>query len=322
MNNECAQNVTITNPNGTIGYYNPQTGESEIVDKSGEVLLGRTVTLKDGDTYRTREQREAYERLMRNKELNYFEKMRRMAGDSSSKEHFSFISQREEFKDLTPQAATRLIYLSTFTRYADNKLMKTKRSPMKMADLPEVLMLSKRTTERFVNEVLQTNPAYLEEDKDGELVIQKKIFKHHLNNDGFHYRFYNDGVRKLYDTVQNNNHAHLGYVFKMLPYINIDTNILCWNPYETAPEKIDKMTFREFAKQIGYDTNNIHKLYQIYHDLRFNTGQRYERFCKLIEGEAFIRGESYLCVNPRVLYGGRESERVKLLEAVFNDNIK
>lgn len=261
----------------------------------------------------------AYENLKRNKELNYLEKLQRTAGNSSSKEHFSFISQHEKFKDLTPQAATRLIYLSTFARYADNKLMKTKRSPMKMADLPEVLMLSKRTTERFVDEVFQTNPAYLEEDKDGELVIQKRIFKHHLNNEGFHYRFYNDGVRKLYETVQGGNHAQLGYVFKMLPYINIDTNILCWNPYISIPEEIDKMTFREFAKQIGYNTNNIHKLYQIYHDLRFNTGQRYERFCKLIEGEAFTKSDSYLCINPRILYGGRDSNRIALLKTVFND---
>lgn len=37
MCNECVQDVLrqdvpIINPNGTIGYYNPQTGESEITD--------------------------------------------------------------------------------------------------------------------------------------------------------------------------------------------------------------------------------------------------------------------------------------------------
>lgn len=71
-------------------------------------------------------------------------------------------------------------------------------------------------------------------------------------------------MRKLYIMVQPSQHKHLGYLFKMLPYVNLEYNVLCHNPLESNLDDIQLMTVSEFCGAIGYDISNWHRLNKIY----------------------------------------------------------
>ena len=106
----------------------------------------------------------------------------------------------------------------------------------------------------------------------------------------------------------------------MLPFINVRYNVLCHEPLLESVDKIEPMTFGEFVNRIGYSTDNLNQPYDVYRSLRFDIGNgRSERFCNFADGETTAIGDKLVYVNPRLIYGGDEADRVEVLKTMFND---
>ena len=123
-------------------------------------------------------------------------------------------------------------------------------------------------------------------------------------------KIYIDSVKKLYRMAGKHMHRYLGYVFKMLPYINIQYNILCYDDvFEKNLNNIRQMTDKEFCKEIGYDYSQIARLRKVYRNIRFEVGGRMEAFCAFVDAGCGTR----IYVNPHVLYSGTRPDLVEVL---------
>ena len=186
---------------------------------------------------------------------------------------------------------------------------------MKKSDLPKVMGMSATTAFRFFKEV---SPEYLQVDANGSLSLSGQIFKRGKlgkgNESTAYQKVYIDMVRKLYKGTPLSNHKELGYIFAMLPFVNIEYNVLCKNPYETDISNIEMVTVREFCEAIGHSYSTVSRLLEAYSKICFFIDGGVEQFCKFVSDGNDI-DNAWIFVNPRVVYSGTSPERVKILGA-------
>lgn len=286
------------------------TGKTMAVRRStGEISEAVNITVPYGSIIYTPESQEQYKERKEQERRN---ELRRLTGKPLGS--FYFVPVSERFANIAPETVTRLIYLNTFVGY-DNKLMLTKRTAMKRKDLTGVLNVSKSTVSRFWKEV---SPTYITESDSGLIFSNNIIFKRGSIKTSKEYvqyqKFYINGIRTLYEATERSNHRQLGYLFKLLPFINLEYNMLCYNPLETAIEKIELISIADFCKMIGYDIAHLNKLMYIYRSIQFEVGGRYERFCA-ITYDGVNKNNAKIFVNPHILYCGSDYNKVEILGA-------
>lgn len=229
--------------------------------------------------------------------------------------NFYFMPTTEQFDNVSSETAIRLIYLNTYTKHNSNLLMLTERTPLKKSDLPRILGVSKSTAFRFWKEV---SPRFLTENENGLLLTNTSVFKRgkiKTNSEHTYYqKIYVKGVRKLYQAASNSSHKQLGYLFKLLPFINIEYNLLCFNPLETNIEKIELLSMADFCSLINYDITHLDRLLWVYRNTFFEVGENKESFCA-ITYDGINRKNAKIFINPHILYSGTDYKRVEVLGA-------
>ena len=283
------------------------SGKAYFIDRNtGEIIDSYIQVYPVGTRCYTPAQQEKY------KERKEKENMRNCRKEISGElGQFFSVSTGENFPKLSAETMTRLIYLNTFIKHGTNQLMLTERKPMKRSNLSKVLGISKTSAFRFWKDV---NPAYITENKDGELLTNKKSF--FRGNAGkrreLHQKIYIEGVRKLYKSTTTNKHKHLGHLFLLLPYVNTEYNVLCFNPLEAELDKIDCMTVADFCRVIGYDITHFNRLLATYRKATFDVNGHEERFCSIVyDGKDMSL--SKICINPHILYCGTDYKKVGVL---------
>lgn len=292
--------------------FDPTTGKPLIEDMAtGEVYEGTTITVPLGTTIRTPAQQRAYEewkkREQERREREEREKWRR-------KESVTFFFVREEYskKELRPATKARLIYLATYLGY-DGVLALSQRMHMQFKDLQSVLALSQTEVYNFWNEVKGT---YIAKDKQNNLLMVGECFKRgKLDNKHIQYKkLFTKAVRQLYRCTEPTKHKYLGYVFQMLPFVNVEYNILCHNPTEKDLDYIIPLSVNEFCTTIGYRVESRARLLKTYTKVRFPVGEREEQFCSFVTDGTGI-GEAKMFINPHILYMGSNAQKVEVLGA-------
>ena len=226
---------------------------------------------------------------------------------------FCFLAIENGFSEIPPATVARLVYLSTFLRYGTDSLYLTKRTQMKKDHLPKVMGMSATTAFRFMKEVV---PQYLRVDESGNLHLSDQIFRcggmGKNNKNRAYQKVYIDMVRNLYERTRLSNHKELGYIFAMMPYINIEYNVLCKNPYEKDIERIELLSVREFCEAIGHSYSTASRLRETYSKIRFPVDGADEQFCKFVTDGNDL-DDAWIFINPRILYSGTSPELVKIL---------
>lgn len=296
---------------GNYDYFKDDAGNLKAVNLStGEVTDAVEQRVPIGSSITTPDMKEAYREYRKIQEKNQYRKM-------ANKElgNFFFIPNYENFSDLLPQTVVRLIFLNTFADYETNRLILKKDIPMMHKDLIHVLKISKAAVSNFWKEVC---PKYITETENGLMFTNTDVFlKRKLKQRGNYiplHKLYIKGIRTLYNATETSNHKHLGYIFQMLPYINIEFNLLCYNPLETELEKVQLMSLANFCTEIDYNVSNLNRLMQIYKKLRFDVNGIRERFCSF-SYDGIDRTQSTIAVNPHVLYNGSDYRKVGVLGA-------
>lgn len=286
----------------------PDSGKVLAVQRStGEVSEAFTGTFPVGTVFQTPEQQEAQRRRNRQKQ-DFLEQKARLG----TLGEFSFVSARQRFEGVSPETAARLVYLSTYLRTDTSEvLFSTQRTKMKRIDLPVVMGLSRKTADRFLDEASQE---YIMLDDAGHLSMNPLLFRRGKigrHGESLSWRkVYIDAVRKLYRAARGK-HRYLGYVFQMLPYINIQHNILCHNIFEKDLHNLHQMTDKDFCREIGYDYSQIARLRKVYKGICFEVNGRMEAFCAFVDAGHGTR----IYVNPHILYSGTRPDSVEVLGA-------
>jgi hypothetical protein len=279
-----------------------------VSQRTGEISSVVNITAPSGSYVITPDAQQARKEAEERERKEYFGAIGR---DRSEK--FYFIPSSESFDGLSPADVTRMIYLCTYMNY-DGRLMKSERVPMMREDIEDVLGLSHAQTWRFWCAV--TDKGYLAEDGNGGLFPDRKRFrKKAMKRGGIWYqKIYVKGVRSLYKSSDVRQHGQIGALFALLPYVNIEHNVLCYNPEEKDLDGVSFMNLRQFCEAIHYDVKGLKRKLRELREITFDVGGHKERFYS-VTGDGVDLEASRLFVNPNILYSGTNPEAVRTLAA-------
>lgn len=100
----------------------------------------------------------------------------------------------------------------------------------------------------------------------------------------------------------------------------MEFNILCHNPEETDLSKVLPMTIGEFCTKTGYDASKAHRLVSDLCSLTFDVDREQRHFVALVSNKSnFNTDDRLIVINPRVLYGGQNFEKVEAFALFFRE---
>ena len=264
----------------------------------------------------------------RQKQLKYLKSKRECEEQSQQinekfKEYGSFVwnvynISQQNFVNLKASNITRLMFLSTYLNY-NGYLMFNQHTVMNKKNMNQLLGLSEREFQYFFKDITKNNilkvkddRLYINQDIFGKGNLSKSKITKFIQQDKFITRLYIDGVRKLYITSTPHSHKTLSYIFRILPYVNRQYNIVCFNPLEENLDNIQCMSLGEFCNSINYNSHNIRQLQKNLFEPTFNIhGKITNAICCVSKG--LNNSDCRIFINPRVYYAGDQWKRVEVL---------
>lgn len=120
-------------------------------------------------------------------------------------------------------------------------------------------------------------------------------------------RVFEDGIQSLYKATLPKEHKRVGLLVPLLPYLNIQHNILCHNIEEQQASRIEPLTIQDICNIVGYNVVNARRLEK---ELIGVTVGQEPCFMVSIHSYAVI-----YTINPRLFYRGSD---VKALQSVID----
>lgn len=229
---------------------------------------------------------------------------------------FTFLRIANVLNSLSPATAGRLAYLSTYVGY-NNQLLSDKRTPITKTMLPDILGVGNTIAKKFYSECAAAN---LLVEREGKLYISEDFFRGPIQDKGIrHTKLYHDTVQDLYKRLPPKHHRYFGYVVQMLPWINVNYNIVCDNPTETDLDKINPIDVEDLYKICGYEigNRNTHRFLDALTGAWFQFDGTQQALCALVVRRGQDGKHTGLVVNPHLMYMGTQSEKVAVLGVWF-----
>lgn len=224
------------------------------------------------------------------------------------------------FPDISCASITRLFYLSTFIEYNGDRLtLDDGYTFMGKRQVKQKLNLPDKSFTNFWNEMTEKNILSVNNEK--HVVVNTMLFRKgnidkRCNRDFT--RIYCNCVRYIYENSTNvKDHAKLAYIFKIIPYVNRKTNIVCYNPEELDNKKIKPMTIGNFCDVIGYDRTHSARLFKSL--AKFMVRGKH-LFC-YVSVDNFTLAGMFIIMNPEIYYGGAEHNDAKFLFEICDRKI-
>lgn len=272
--------------------------------------MAERLVLLDDDTgeikdfigeYRTQEQIEAQTKYVVNKEKQTF---------NSDFTWIIFEYGKELLPNIKDQSLVRLIYLSTICDY-DGVL------PPKSV-IKKKLKLADKYWSYFFKE-MRSNNLILEDEETGALCLNKDFFikgsLKEMSDKRDCTRLFCNFIQDVYDACDNIKSINqISYLYKLIPFVNRRTNIVCYNPKEQDPEKVYPITLGEFCDMIGYSRKNARRLVSDLLSLKCN-GQNLIGFFVTNLNQTSWK----IIVNPHIYYGGQNDKIYKEQIALLTD---
>lgn len=201
---------------------------------------------------------------------------------------------------------TRLIYLSTYTSYNNNRLELSDGDIINKHSMENIIGISQYAFELFYNELIEKN--ILIQKNDGyylntNFFVKGKLNKQQLSQNRI--QLYIKGIRTLYRKSSSRQHKQLAYLFQAIPYVNINNNVICHNPLEQNIKAVKPMTIEQYCESVGYSITNSRKFKSNILHFRLNEKPVFN-FVKNCDGE-------FIFINPYVYYGGNAWDKVAVL---------
>ena len=218
---------------------------------------------------------------------------------------------KEYFPNIKPQHIARMMYIISYLGY-DGYLVYDNGRAITKQGLLKKIKVARTQSEEFYDEMVANN-IFIEQD--GKIYINacyfckgsiKKITKHHKSIT----RIYSNSIREIYESIPPALHKHLGYIFKVIPFVNTHYNILCSNPLESVYENIQPLSLNEFCNIIHYSekhkkeivfslcnefyTNRQRAINFIHSDIK---REKIHKNCIIINSRIYHAGENWELIN-------------------------
>lgn len=162
--------------------------------------------------------------------------------------------------------------------------------------LQEILRVSDRTLLRFMKESLSSG--YLYQNDEGIYCVSDKYFKKHLSKkdlaDGeYAIKINIAAYTAFYDYFATQSHKKMSYFLQLIPYINVNNNVLCSNIFESS-KKVNPLSWDDFCNLIDYGADNLRRIRNTLCSFTLNGKQ-------LISQET-NNGVKCIIINPCLMY--------------------
>lgn len=303
-------NEILADINGRTFNINTSTGEAtEMIN----------ITVPKGSIWRTPKQQQAAKEFKEAKKRQEEKEIyRRLTKNSLG--NFFFVLADNAFANLPPQTVTKLMMLCTYLWY-DNTLRLSPKTTMKKSDIQNILRLSKKATYAFWHEI--ENKYIIERDKKLYIADSKHIFRHKIQrnhkSEFIHYqKIYNKAIRNLYNNISIRKHRQIGYIFKLLPYINLEFNIFCKDPFVSEFKHIEALTIKDLCNLIGYNVTQSSRLLKELQSLKYEHNNHAEYLLSCVQNNSNENAYDKIFLNPHFLYNGSDFKRVEILGDFYN----
>lgn len=222
---------------------------------------------------------------------------------------------KEYLPNVKPQNIARMMYTISYLGY-DGWLVYDNGHAMTKQGLLKKLKISRTQFNGFYDEMVANN-IFIEQDNKIHINAYyfgkgsiKKITKHYKNIT----RIYCSSIREIYEGIPIALHKHLGYIFKIIPFVNTYYNIICKNPLESAYENIQPLSLSEFCDIIHYTKNNRSKIISKLCNEFYINRQRVMNFIHSNIKRKKIH-KSCIIINSRIYHAG---ENWELIDSIGN----
>ncbi|GGF88357.1 hypothetical protein [Paenibacillus abyssi] len=179
-----------------------------------------------------------------------YEAAKRRRWAARDKRHFSFTHMqhiREITQGLSNKYCGYVLLLQPYIAFKSNVLVTEGRedTPLTIGDLAQVWDVSKRTARVIINELEVRSIVF---ETSGTFTINERYhFRKKAADDV-------DALIKTYFTTLKSfdmTAADLGFVYKLLPYVHYDTNVICADPFVENPEDVRFLNEKAVADIAG-----------------------------------------------------------------------
>ena len=215
--------------------------------------------------------------------------------------------------DIPKQMLFRFTYLCTYLDY-DGKLKKLingRKVLILEKELQKLLGLGKTEAIKTKNIFINNGLIFINEDGsisiNSKYAIKGEIKKKKSRGSA---RIMIDGIREIYEKSKPIEHKRLALLIQLLPYVNYNYNIICFNPEEGEKDEIVPMSLKDLCKITGYDERNRIKLKNEL--LKITVGGS-----PVIAVTEIYKGHA-ISINPRIYYKGNNPRALEWLAVLFD----
>lgn len=219
--------------------------------------------------------------------------------------------------NLEPQMIIRLMRLACCLRLnGTGKVMFTERTPLKCTNevLGRILKLKEKELKETKAYLIKNNLITINKNKEitisDKFIVKGQIRTKENTQNREVTRVFENGFIDLYSQCNPRSHKKLYNLILLLPYVNVEHNILCKNPEEKDFEKIQPLIWKELGECLGIDKSQVSKYKTSVWTLVINGHS-----C-LMESSTVLG--KVISINPTLFYRGRNPVRVEHLCSLFN----
>ena len=288
---------------------------NDLVTKDGELIelhdqtieeISKTILKAEGKNKAENNQK-AIEGIKIKKEIDNFEKLIK---ETFGQFYFNFYNNIP--KKLDRQFKFRFIFLCTYLKYNDDRLVKKEDNGryrlIKEYELQELLKLSTREYQRTKKELIDNNLIHIDNVRaihiNGSISLVGEINK---SNQKDYTRIFKKYVRELYGNCLPREHKKIDIVIELLPFVHFQYNIICKNPTCELMEDIDPLTIKEITNQLNMSNPSVFKKSLL--SIKANNKKVIMIF------EDFDK--QMIAINPSVYYRGTRQEALQYLIDLF-----
>ncbi|NPC94021.1 hypothetical protein HOO54_17805 [Bacillus sp. WMMC1349] len=216
----------------------------------------------------------------------------------------------DDYTTVKESDLARLMFIATFFGFGSQKLSHDNGRKIDKPDLQKILGLSANNFRDFFKRMTAVD--ILKENNEG--VIELTPFLFHRGKirgkatESPRIKVYRKTIRELYENYSGRAAKKLSIVYMILPFMNLKTNIVCFNPDESDTERLNKMHLDKLATLLDYKDTN--KLRQTLESVKLNGKPVF-----WLPSDPNDKRKKIVIVNPNVVFGGpaRELDAIKVL---------
>ncbi|WEY80357.1 hypothetical protein P5667_15395 [Bacillus velezensis] len=215
----------------------------------------------------------------------------------------------DEYTGIKEPDIARLMYIATYVGFQNQQLAHDNGRKIDKTGLRNLLGLSANKFRDFYKRVTEAD---ILNEKDNVIEISPLLFYRGKvrgkDAEISRIKLYRKTVRELYTNFGGRAAKKLSIIYMVLPFLNLKTNVVCFNPDETDTERLNKMHLDKLAALLGYRDSN--KLRQTLESVKLNGKPVF-----WLPPDPNDRRKKMVIVNPNVVYGGpaKELDAIKVL---------